>query len=891
MENKIKYFNNTLFRNLEIELVFTSKNYKKLDILHIYDGDQNIYTAGLGMKVDVISIINDEVVLLVDGEEIKLNNRNDKLVRKSNGATLKVQANYAKKIKNFEQIIKMNEEELLDYFDSHEDHKEREQINHLIVQNNPKLGFSLFCLEYALQKQYEKAIVYAEKTAEYGYYRGYYYLGREYFHDSRIEQSRYWLERIDNEEKLSSLSETQKVIRNEYLGLIYHDLNNEMKAAYYAYQATKRDSSIGWYIIYMIYQNENFCFLPRCKHYMKYCYDQITEIKIKKVVPEPVNVIPIKPDFRYLDQLKKYIKEDINLTDLYIESKEYQNKKSFDMAKAEVILNLCCDCYFPQALFMYGICLNSAERNQEPVFDDDGTLAYFPHNLHKSIELLRKGASIHHFDCLLTLLTFIVDDIHDDILTLEETKGYYDLINKLYSEELKDEFNKQVMDDFIDIYNNSKINQTPTDKTPSNENDEDEESEEQDHSFLNNYELYLKTIALKQKFLQEKQLKTLTKDFKPKKEIQNLTTNELEKYATYYLTCEYNERLAYFYASLGYLKNNSYCTYLMGIIYELGIFIPRVTSYAKFFYEKINAEDVKCFNHLEKREPQILTFNIDEDFFIFDPIDALIDGIKLISTASNEMPDIKNMNDGLKLIKKASEANYAEAKYILGCLYFDVNQGDSRLFNKGKLIQLEANPYLAVEYFDQAIELGHEKSMLIMASMHSYKFNHENKVKGTTDDVWCRYYWHKIYELYQYHFIKDLGLTGDDKMLFDFYGIRFGDLGEFLGNNFSQVLKASMDKTAASVELGNCIVGMFVNQFLAGYLSYKKGTNEVYYHILYIGVVYYIEHELFDIAYELLLMCYKVGIYHKRFDEIAEKINASKFEVEYHKLLSVDTPK
>ncbi len=858
MENIIEYRKNVLFREITIEdnsIVYT------FDIIKLKNEDSNIYITD-NVKIIINSVINDKVKLLVDDTEIILDIDN----KTYNNDKVNISVIYDKPIQNIEKIKEYNIDELYDLFDKNEEYEYRTQINHLIMEIDYPVGLCLMALTYILNNDINKGIEYSDKAVSLNCYRGYYYLGRYYTIDENYEEGLNWFSKIDSKKKLNTLSEKNKEHYYEYIAICYYSLNNTMKAAYYAYQSIKYNNEMGWYLMYLLYNVDYFSFLPKSKSYMKYCLEQVHEMDVKETLEKYKDTKSMKPYFEHLDELKDLVKEDINIVDCYVEARNCQKKETLDEKRAEELLDLCSKYYFPNALSNYSLALNHVDKNKDYIYDDNGDLICFKYNRTKAMQLVKKGCQIHHYDSILAMVAYFIDETLDESVRIEEIKEYVDLLRKEYTDELStDDWATEFLLDFDALY--------------------EEEIEKQNNCYLNKYSFYIRFIKLKHKFLDKKKIKDVTRKFEPVRHETDLPIKEIEKHVCYYLTYEYNEKLAYYYAYLGYEKNSEYCTYLLGVFHELGIYIPNIVSHAKYFYNKVNAKELKSMNYVNEVQPKKINFVIDDEFFTFDPVKAFLQGLKHISTDYNELPYIDAMKEGLSLLKKAADSGYVEAKYIMGCLYFDINQGNSRYWEKGRLIHLDSNPYLAIEYFNEAIEFGHENSMLIMASLHSYKGNNANKVQGKNDDILCKFYWNKIYKVYQYKFIKELGLTDDsDKMLFDFYGIRFSDIDQYLGKKFGEGYVESIKNSESHIELGNAMIAFNVSRLNNKYLFYKNEYNKLYEFYFVMNISRLLDNKDYLYAYDILGFAYKSNIQHGQLDTVAKKIKANDFEVEYLKL-------
>ncbi len=879
----MKFFNNALFRKIAIDLGSCRAELELPDLLTspVIEAD--------GSRIEILSVIDDEVTLLENDKQITLNKTSNKYASKED--KLKITVSYAKKVKQFEKYRSMSHDDLLSIYDNAEDALEKEQIAFLIYQFNSAEALALVTLA-CVENDKERAVKYADKAAELGYYRGYFYIGREYFNADKTEDALKWLLMFENDEKRTSLSENLIDRYYEMLSSSYYTLDNYMKCAYYSYLGIKRGLSLCWYMMYFVHQSKNY--LPLCKPFMKYCLEQVSpeEFDTSEELKQYEGIVSQKPDYSFLDELKDRIHEDINPHDIYMEAVKCRQRETRNVKMAEELLNEACELYHMPAFSTYALALNGDEEHDEPVCDEEGYLLSFKSNSKKAFEILVKGSDIGDFDCMLALFAFASDGSLHSCISPEKVHGYYERFMELYSDKFTDPDDKDITEDIINAYRSSLSEFEEISEEKAEKTEEAKLNEGTVQSYLNKYYRYNKILKLRLDHILERihdgKIKTVCDSFVPVRTKKELTMIELEEHASYYLTKEYNERMAYYYSYMGYAAGSEYCTYLMGLIYEMGVFVPNILAYSKFFYEKIHDSQAETMNYINAIEPKMIEFNHTEDFYEFDPVVAFLEGLKLISTDQNEMPSVIDMNDGLELIKDSACGGYAEAKYILGCLYFDVGQGDSRLWEKGQLLHLESNAYLAVKYFNEAIELGHENSMLVMAALHSYKGNSENKIQGKYDNDWCLHYWNKIYELYQYSFIKDLGLTLDsEQMLFDFYGIRFSnELAEYMGKHYAAFINTIIDSDCIDkLEVGNCLVALTVTRLKLMELFFCEKQSLIYPLIFGAAIKYYTEHEDYHNAYEMIRFAYKTGTAHKDIDIVAKRINANKYEIAYLKAL------
>lgn len=403
-------------------------------------------------------------------------------------------------------------------------------------------------------------------------------------------------------------------------------------------------------------------------------------------------------------------------------------------------------------------------------------------------------------------------------------------------------------------------------------------------TYLNKIEKYKNLILLKQEAIKNKAIKELPKDFKPINNLIDINDIEIiENHITYYLIEDYNEKLVVFYANKGNLLGSKYATYILGVAYELGIFVPRVLSYAKYYFEKVNSDELKGLEYLNTIIPGKLEFNMTDDFLAFDPVKALIIGLEKVSTGSNNMPILDNLITGLELIKKSAQSNYAESLYILGSLYMDVGQDESRLFDKGSLTNLESRPYLFNEYMNKAVELGHEDAITLMATMHSYKGNSENKITGVTDDIMCVKYWGKLYELFQYKFVEKLGLyNGAPKLEFEFYPIRFGSIVEYIGRKLFDIAHSIINGNYNVIHSCNAIIGLHVAKMLSNDMIQSDASYDAYLPILRTTIKQLILKKEYIFAYQVWLIACKFNVYIDDINEIIDDLKVNEFEIKLH---------
>ena len=874
---KVVYKNSIYFRGFDLLIKSSNNEYHNFfGILELFDEEVNI--AFEDINISIISVIDNVLEFSINGNVFSLNK--DNLIYNSDDFRIKIEAKYQQFIELDPKIYDFDITSLSNYADKIlDDEILIDVINYYAL--NVDVGRAFAWMGFAqIEKDLDLAMKYFEKSKKYGCYYGDYYIGRHFYFEEKVEDAKLYLESSLRHKKQFSKSAISNMY--DYLILPCHYNREYMKETYYIYKAIEHGSSYGWVMLGSSYDkniNENL-YVPNSDACAKYCYlkamedDSYKDIASKRI-EQLSDIEPLKPNIDYILEFEDYILSDdfVDAMKIKIEAYNCYKVKPFDLDKAEILLQKLVDLKFADAGFTYALYFLAINQNgvdltiiNAPIIEN-GEVVTIKNNVEKSIENLEKGSMLGSFDCMIYLLNFY-SNVKDKLFDMDKAKIQYDRIKMHFNR--FDDLEKDIIETYEE---NARIQKRFYDNIEKKYLDNYVNKPYK--AYFKKYFRYLELKAHKIDFINSKKLKSLPDDFKKLSldKIDNASSLELVNNAIYYMTIEYNEKLAYLFAYMAYDLGDEYAKYLLGVIYELGIFTPRANSYAKYFYEMVNAEEAKYIIHINSVKPERIKVEAND----FDPVEALIEGVKLISIGYEGTLDIENMNKGLNLIKEAKNNNYPEAYFILGGLYFDIDQGDSRLWDQGSLIHLEANKFLSNEYLAYACKYGHEDALLALSSMHAYKHFSSNKITNQ-DPKLANQYLRLLADIHQYPYLINLDCdTLDSK--FDCWTIRFFKLNDYIKVK-SQELFVMGDIHDAT--LGNMMIAINCMRLSDFDYFYSKNDYTKYKEAIESVIKYYIDKKRLMDAYFMYMELYKLGIKDVAFDEFVKIKDLPLFEVKYY---------